>query len=85
MARDEDLVVFKHARDQVTLGDLREWHYIEVNCPSCGRTGQIYPVRLRKRYPPDTHIAELTDRFRCSRCWTKGSQHWSILKIGRND
>lgn len=32
MSRDDDVVVFEHERDQVTVGNLREWHYLEVTC-----------------------------------------------------
>jgi len=27
----------------IRLGDLREWHQIEVRCFSCGRVGVLYP------------------------------------------
>ena len=36
MSRDDDIIVFEHAHDEVTIGDLREWHYIEVTCAAYG-------------------------------------------------
>jgi hypothetical protein len=32
----------------IRLGDLREWHWIEVRCFRCSRVGVLYPDRLRK-------------------------------------
>ncbi|MEM9670653.1 MAG: hypothetical protein AAF950_17185 [Pseudomonadota bacterium] len=82
--RGEDIVVFEHERDQVTVGDLREWHYLEVTCPSCGRVGQVYLSKL-KRLPATRRIADLAPSFRCSRCWCMGTRFWKVLKIARDD
>jgi hypothetical protein len=46
MSRDDDIVVLEHEREQVTVDDLREWHYLEVSCPTCGRVGRVYPTSL---------------------------------------
>ena len=43
----------------IRLGDLREWHQIEVRCFSCGRVGVLYPDRLRK-----LRIAQLKRKHR---------------------
>ena len=79
-----DFVVFEHNRDLVTVGDLREWHYLEVTCSNCGRVGRIYPTMLWKRYQMDARIADLANRFTCCRCWAKGNQHWNVMKIDRS-
>ena len=84
MSRDNDIVVFEHEREQVTIGDLREWHYLEVSCPTCGRVGRVYPTTLLKRYAANTRIADLASSFSCGRCKAKGSRRWAILKIDRN-
>ncbi|MEM9627787.1 MAG: hypothetical protein AAGA21_16240 [Pseudomonadota bacterium] len=84
MSRDDDIVVFEHERDQVTVGDLQKWHCVEVTCPACSRVGRVYPASLQKRYAADTRVAELADRFRCCRCWAKGSGRWKVFKIARN-
>jgi hypothetical protein len=81
---NDDLVVFDDERDEITIGDLREWHYIEVTCAACGRLGRIYPTRLWRRYPMETRVADLAHHFRCCRCWAKGSRRWNVLKIARN-
>ena len=84
MSRDGDIVVFEHERDKVTVGDLMEWHYVEVTCAACGRVGRVYPTGLWKRYPAHTRVTDLARRFRCSRCWAKGSGRWKVWKIARN-
>jgi hypothetical protein len=84
VSQDDDIVVFEHERDEVTVGDLREWHYIEVTCPVCGRVGRIYPTRLWKSYPMETRVADLARQFRCCRCWAKGSRRWNVLEMARN-
>ena len=84
MSRDDDIIVFEHAHDEVTIGDLREWHYIEVTCAAYGHVGRVYPTRLWRRYPMDTRVADLASRFRCCRRWARGCQRWDVLKIARN-
>ena len=84
MSRDDDIVVFERERGQVTVGDLREWQYIEVACKPCGHVGRIYPTALWKRYPSNTRIVDLANNFRCCRCWAKGSGRWNVLRVDRN-
>ena len=82
MGRQEDTIVFEHDRDQVTVGDLRSWHYLKVTCSDCARTGQIYPSRL-VRHGNGTRIVELVPGFKCMRCGSKGIQQWAVYKIAR--
>ncbi len=81
MSRDDDIVIFEHERDKITVGDLREWHYLEVTCPACSRVGRIYPTALRKRYHESMRVADLARSFRC---WARGTGRWRVWKIARS-
>lgn len=54
--RGEDIVVFEYERDQVTVGDLREWHYLEVTFPHCGRVGWVTLGAVLSKVPRSEFI-----------------------------
>jgi len=46
MRGEPDVIGPKYA---IRLGDLREWHRIDVRCFRCGRVGVLYPDRLKRQ------------------------------------
>lgn len=84
MSRDQDNVVFEHARDEVTVGDLREWHYLKIRCETCKHEGRFTASALQRRFSEDRAIADLAPRFRCKNCGKLGSKSWDVWQINRN-
>lgn len=74
-------------RYSLRLGDLRQWHVIEVRCFNCGREGTVYPAALLKhsrRWNEHTRLVELEPRFRCRSCGNRFGNSWTIAQLSRN-
>ena len=73
-------------RYALRLGDLRQWHVIEVRCFKCGKEGTVYPAVLLKggRWTEHTRLVELEPRFRCRACGNRFGNSWNIMRLSRN-
>ena len=73
-------------RHAVRLGDLRQWHVIEVRCFKCRNEGTVYPAVLLKtgRWTKHTRLVELEPRFRCRSCGNRFGNSWNIMRLSRN-
>ena len=73
-------------RYALRLGDLRQWHVIEVRCFKCAKEGTVYPAVLMKggRWTEHTRLVELEPRFRCRACGNRFGNSWNIMRLSRN-
>lgn len=67
-----------------TVGDLREWHFVEVTCPRCYRRGRLYRDRLRQAAADDARLIDLEKRFACTGCGNREANEWRVFQIGRS-
>ena len=76
--------VFEHQRDEIVVGGLRSWHYVQVTCRFCGHTGRLHAQSLWRRCRMDDSLVRVMKRVRCCNCGGVGGAKWEIWQIDRN-
>ena len=71
-------------RYQVRLGDLRQWHLLEVTCLKCRHKGDIQPDILRRRLSDHTRLVDIEGRFACKACGNRYENSWRVMAMSRN-
>ncbi|MEM7444367.1 MAG: hypothetical protein AAF414_13665 [Pseudomonadota bacterium] len=71
-------------RHEIRLSDLHEWHIIRIRCQWCGRSGQLYPSVLKKRYQTGQRLIDLERRLRCKSCGNTDGNIWRIYRLPRD-
>ena len=69
---------------QVRVGDLREWHVLQVTCWQCGHSSEIYAARLKKRWSDYERLIDLEARLRCVKCRNKDGNSWQVYRLPRD-
>lgn len=69
---------------QVRVGDLREWHVLQVTCWQCGHSSEIYTARLKKRWSDYERLIDLEARLRCVKCRNKDGNSWQVYRLPRD-
>ena len=66
------------------VGDLRDWHVLQVTCWRCGHSGEIYPARLKKRWSDHERLIDLEARLRCVKCRNRDGNSWQVYRLPRD-
>lgn len=75
-----------HPRHFMRVGELREWHRVEMICGCPKRfTDEFSPVTLKKRHSLQMPVAALGTTTRCRLCSRRAGHKVEVSQIGRND
>ena len=71
-------------RYAIRLADLRQWHVITVNCPTCGHKGRVYPTALSHGRPDHIRLMDLERKLRCTSCGNRQDNRILVSMASRD-
>jgi hypothetical protein len=68
----------------ITVGDVRSYHRLEVRCRLCKRRSVIDPMILRTRFKDSQRLVELQNKLRCANCGNRDGNQFALRAHSRD-